>query len=54
MQLYNLEYYKGKTKAETVMFNLPIALVKWKKRVLENTTHKLGTLKIVKNGKGKK
>lgn len=51
MQLYNLEYYQGKTKTETVMFNLPIALVKWKKSVIEKTSHRLGTLKIVKNGK---
>ena len=49
MVLYNLEYYSGKTKLETVMYNLPIQLVKWKKRVLENTTHSKGVLKIVKN-----
>lgn len=52
MVLYNLEYYMGKTKVETVMYNLPITLVKWKKKVLGNTSHRLGTLKIVKNGKG--
>ena len=49
MALYNLEYYVGKTKVETVMWNLPITLVKWKKKVLGNTSHRLGTLKIVKN-----
>ena len=49
MKLYNLEYYLGKTKIETVMFNLPIALVQWKKRVLGNTTHRLGTFKIIEN-----
>jgi len=49
MSLYNLEYYSGKTKLETIMYNLPITLVKWKKRVLRNTTHKQGVLKIVKN-----
>ena len=47
--LYNLEYYIGKRKVETVMFNLPIALIKWKKRVLQDSTHKQGVLKIIKN-----
>ena len=47
--LYNLEYYIGKRKVETVMFNLPIALIKWKKKVLINTTHIKGKFKIVIN-----
>lgn len=47
--LYNLEHYVGKNKLETVMYNLPISLVKWKKRVLESTTHRTGNLRIVKN-----
>lgn len=50
--LYDLEYYVGKTKLETVMYNLPITLVRWKKKVLSNTTHRTGIFKIVKNGKG--
>lgn len=53
-QLYNLEWLVNGIVKETQMWNLPIALIKWKKRVLQNTTHSMGTLKIVKNGRKNK
>ena len=49
--MYDLQWIVNGVIKETIMWAKPIALVKWKKRVLANTTHRLGKLKIVKNGK---
>jgi len=46
--LYTLEYYLGKKKVETIMYELPLALCRWKKKVLINSTHSKGKFKIVK------
>jgi len=48
--LYNLQWIVNGVIKETIMWSKPIGLVKWKKLVLSNTTHRLGKLKIVKNG----
>ena len=49
VKLYNLVWIVNGVIKETMMWQLPIALVKWKKRVLGNTTHRTGKLKIVPN-----
>jgi hypothetical protein len=49
--MYNLIWIVNGIAKETIMWSKPIGLVKWKKRVLNNTTHRFGELKIVKNGK---
>ena len=46
-KLYNLVYKINGIIIETVMTQKPIALVKWEKKLLENTTYSLGKLKVV-------
>ena len=45
-KMYNLVYYIGKIKQETVMVNQPIALCTWKKNQIKNSSHRLGRLEI--------
>lgn len=46
-EMYNLEYWSGKTLIETTERNKPKPLLLFIKRKLENTTHRTGTFKIV-------
>lgn len=43
---WNLVYYIGKTKQETIMWGKPYAVCKWKSNILRNSTHSMGHLKI--------
>ena len=52
-KLYNLTHYIGNRKDAVVMYQKPIALIKWKQRVLQNTSHRCGVLKIEENEKSK-
>lgn len=49
MRLYNLVWMINGIVKETIMWNCPMTLVKWKKRVVRSTTHRTGVLKIVNN-----
>lgn len=40
--LFNLVYYVGKTKMETVMWGKPKPLCIWKGKELAKTTHRYG------------
>lgn len=44
---YNLEYWNGKNHIETTVYNVPIAIAKWKAKELRKTTHKSGTFKYI-------
>ena len=47
--LHNLKYYTQKGRLiETVLWSAPIAVCKWKKNLIKNTTHRNGVLKIEK------
>jgi len=47
--MYDLVYFINNKKIETVMYNRPISLCKWKKIVLSLTTHKTGTFKFIEH-----
>jgi hypothetical protein len=48
--MYNLEYWLNGKLSETVLFQRPIGIVRWKKAMLEEgKNHKLGTFKIIKD-----
>ena len=47
-----LKYYINNKLKETIMVDKPMALVKWKRDMLSESTHKKGKFKITKrNGK---
>lgn len=44
--LYNLVYYVGSRKVETIFYKKPIAICKWKAKELKIAgTHTIGTFK---------
>jgi hypothetical protein len=47
--MYDLTWTVNGVEREVIMWCKPIALVKWKKRVCEGTTHTMGKLVIRKN-----
>lgn len=47
--MYNLEYWVGKLKIETVLYNLPYPILASKKKLLkQSNSYKLGKFKYVK------
>lgn len=49
IKTFNLVYYSGDKKIETVLTNVNKALCTWKQNQLKQTTHKIGTFKIEPN-----
>ena len=47
--MYNLEYYLGGNLVETVLWNKPWPICKWKEKQLKANTHTIGTFRICKN-----
>ena len=45
-KLFNLVYYNGRHKIETIMWGKPLPLVKWKAKQLKATTHSSGQFKF--------
>jgi hypothetical protein len=46
---YNLEYWIGNKHVETVLYNIPKSIAKWKEKQLKKTTHTMGVFKYVEN-----
>ena len=44
--MYRLVYYIGTKRVEVTVQNAPLNVCKWKKAILSESTHKLGTFKI--------
>ena len=51
-KLYDVKYYnKNGRLLETIAYQIPTALAKWMKRTKQNTSHKMGVIKLELNGK---
>lgn len=46
--MYRLAYYINGVCKEVVLWNAPVGVCYWKKALLEESTHKLGELKVEK------
>jgi len=51
-KLYDVKYYnKNGRLLETIAYQIPIALAKYMKRTKQNTSYRVGVIKLELNGK---